>query len=287
MVRSSEIIKYIINNYEDLRISFSEMRKRDAPSNKQKNQHSIDVNFTMPGNTPEFDRDNNTSNADFSGNGDGIFRVEDESDHPFGIGGFQSNSSNSYSSASASSGIGIGIFQSSSSSSYSSASVSASASSSTSAVISTSFSTESLVANNQSEDKEFDEWIDKLPCNLPDCDEIAELFAKSTAIGGKKGADWLNEKLFNLLCCMAGDNIAATAITDINRYHLKLCNEVKLLLLNISTTAIFKDNILKHLPGGILPTSLSIMIEGLSGKKAPLIIIGCPFSSNMVNSTSL
>jgi len=120
----------------------------------------------------------------------------------------------------------------------------------------------------QSDDNESDEWIDKLPCNLPDCDEIEEFFSKSQIIGGKKGADWINDKLFNLLCCLAGDNIAATQITDVNQYHSKLNNEVQCIVINFNKTSKFVDNLLKHLPGGALPTSLSDMIQDLSIKKA-------------------
>ena len=66
---------------------------------------------------------------------------------------------------------------------------------------------------------------------------------------GSKGKLWLNKILFNLICCIAGDNIAQTSQTDTIEYHEKLANEVIELEKNLNLRKQMNDHLLVHMKG--------------------------------------
>ena len=95
----------------------------------------------------------------------------------------------------------------------------------------------------------------------------------------KKGSEWLDNRLLNLLCCIAGDNISQSGNTDTITYHEKLANEVTLLHTNLTLRNCINDNLLQisiilflletnHFIGGKFPLLLKLLIENLSNKEA-------------------
>ena len=76
----------------------------------------------------------------------------------------------------------------------------------------------------------------------------------------KKGIEWLDNLLFNLLCCIAGDNISQSGTTDAITYHKKLANEVTLLHTNLTLRNCINENLLIHFNGGKIILFLSYQI---------------------------